>query len=340
MVTAQEWKNTGLIPTSGLFAWHMYEMAVSGHNVIFDYSGNGRTIDSSATNQPILTANVLYGQPGWYFDGVNTVPLNWTGTAGIKHVFILASNDEAAFTTNRGLLSGETSGDVLASNSSGDTFFNLALGNEYRKSDAAWAESNQKAPMNGAAALLEVSNATGLGLDGIQVGKQKNLAGRIWKGYFFEQLIFDRVLTLTERQRVMLYFNIKFSQWKVGLPLRFPSDDLMQFRRSRFYSAPPEYKDTTDFFEFEDRGRTFNEAADAPPRKWEYVYRKRTAAQTVIFDEFWNQARIAHPFTFLETHRDGRSIEWSDVRIEDYNRAHEAHKSFENNIEFKLVKYP
>lgn len=338
MVTAAQWVATGLIPTSGLLAWHMYEAGASGHHIIYDYSGNGRTIDSPTLNAPILTANVLYGQPGWYFDGASgTEPLNWSGGLTVNHAFILAAHEDAAFNLNRGLLSGPTTGDILTSNSSGTDFFDLGLPNySYRKSDIGYATNNQEAPMGNIPELIEVIDSDGLVLDGIQVGKQRTLAGRVWKGYFFEQFLYNRILDLSERKRIMLYFNIKFSQWRVGLPLYFPSDDLMQFRRSRFYAAPLEYRDVTDHFEFEDRGRTFNEAADTPPRKWEYVYRSRTAEQAVIFDEFWNQARISRPFIF----RDKYGVEWADVRIEDYNRKHEAHMSFKNDIEFKLVKYP
>lgn len=339
-LTAAQWRDSGLIP-SGLLAWHMFEAGASGNHIIYDYSGNNRHIDSAVTNAPVLLTNVLYGQPGWYFNGNNTVPLNWAGSITINHAFVLAAHEDAAFNLNRGLLTGETSGDILVSNSSGSDFFDLARPNfSYLKSDVPYALNNQEAPMGGVPELIEIIDSDGIALDGIQVGKQRDLAGRIWKGHFFEQLLYNRILSLSERRRVMLYFNLRFSQWRTGLPFRFPSDDLMQFRRSRFYSVPPEYRDITDHFEFEDRGRTFNEAADTPPLRWEYGYRKRTAEQTVIFDEFWNQARIAHPFTFLETHRDGRQIEWADVRIEDYNRKHDAHKSFENDIEFKLVKYP
>src|SRR5690349_16250061 len=102
--TAAQWRDSGLIPTAGLVAWHMYEMGASGHNIIYDYSGNSRAIDSAAPNSAVLTPNVLYGQPGWYFNGIDTVPLNWTESLNIKHAFVLASAEEDAFTTNRGLL--------------------------------------------------------------------------------------------------------------------------------------------------------------------------------------------------------------------------------------------
>lgn len=340
--TATEWKNTGLVPTSGLLAWHMYEAGASGHHIIFDYSGNGRTIDSPTLNAPVLTSNVLYGYPGWYFDGASsTEPLNWSGSLTVKHGFVLASHQDAAFNLNRGLLTGETSGDILVSNNSGTDFFDISgtvpdFG--YRKSDVLYAQNNQEAPMGGQAELLEFASSTGIGLDGIQVGKQRNLANRVWKGFFFEQLLYDRILTSVEKDRIKLYFNLKFSQWRVGLPFYFPSDDILEYRprRSRFYAEPPRYQDITDSYEFEDRGRTFNEVADEPPRRWEYQYLRRPPEQALIFDAFWDQARTANPFIF----RDKSGVEWSDVRIESYNRQHQKHLSMFNDIDFRLIQYP
>lgn len=337
MVTeAQRWKNAGVVPTSGLLAWHMFETANSGDALVLDYSGNARHLTATGLNPPAIQFNVITGQPAWYFNGTTTDPLNYTGAVSVKHAFILASAEEAAFTANRGLLSGVTSGDILASNNSGDTFFDLSLGVTYRKNGTTFLESNQKAPMDEAFGLMEISDPDGFGLDGIQVGKQKNLAGRIWKGWWAEQLIYNRVLTDTERASVMLYFNAKYRTNDLGVPLVFPSDDYLEFRRHRFYAEPPRYQDITDTYEFDDRGRTLNEVADTPPRRWEYQYTGLTPEQVSVFDGFWDAARIVKPFTF----RDKHGTDWSDVRIERYNRAHERHVSWQNTVEFDLVRYP
>jgi hypothetical protein len=339
MTTAHQWRDCGLIPTSGLEAWHMYEAGASGHHIIYDYSGNSRIIDSAETDAAVLSSNVLYGQPGWYFNGSTTVPLNYTGSVTVKHAFILAAHDDATFNLNRGLLTGETAGDILVSDSSGTKFFDLSgttpdMG--YRKSDVFYASANQQAPMSNVPELLEVASPVGFTLDGIQIGKQRNLAGKIWKGYFFEQLLYSRILTTNEKDRIKLYFNIKFAQWRRGVPFYFPSADLVPtIGPTRFLDVPRDYAEITDSWEYEDATKDFNEVADDAPRRWEYAYTAVPKAEKVIFDEFWNQARHINPFYF----RDPDGILWSNVRVEEYRRNHEAHKRWKHEVPFRLVGY-
>jgi hypothetical protein len=344
-LTITQWTNTGLLPTSGLEAWHQYDPDYGLLNsVIYDYSGHSRDLASTGAHDPIATANVINGQPGWYFNGTNTTPLKWTGALNPKHVFILASAQESTFPSYRGLLSGVTAGDALTSNNSGTKFFDFGLGSAYayRKNDVSYANSNLQAPMSGAMGLMEIQSSSGLGFDGIQIGLQRNLAGRIWKGYFVEQLIYSRVLTTAERKRVMLYFNLKFKQYNAGLPLYFPSDDFVPYKRRRFYAEPPMYSKITDSFEFEDGGKTFNEVADVAPRRWEYNYKFNNSAASTdpyevrLFDEFNDAVRMSTPFNFTDKY----GTVWDNVRIEGYDRDHSAHKAWSQEIKFRLIRYP
>lgn len=350
-LTITQWRNTGLLPTSGQLAWHQYEMGVSGNEVILDYSGNNRHISCALGSEPALQTNVLYGLPGWYFNGTNT-PLKYTGAITPKHVFILASCEAAAFNLNRGLLSGVTTGDLLVSEATGTKWTDLGLGANfvYRKSDILYANNNLQAPVNGAFALMEVQSASGLTFDGIQVGQQTDWNGvahggataRRHKGWFIEQIIYNRILTDAEILRVKLYFNLKFSQYKVGLPIYFPSDNFMNFKRRRFYAEPPMCAKITDSFEFEDGGKTFNEVGDVAPRRWEYDYTLvNTTASTdpgevYIFDEFYNAVRLARAFNFTDKY----GTTWDNVRIETYDRDHDTYKPWRQTVKFKLIKYP
>lgn len=343
-LTITQWKNTGLLPTSGQLAWHQYEPSVSGDFIIYDYSGNTRHIQCTpGPNQPVLHTDVIDGQPGWYFSGTSD-PLFFLGSNTPKHVFILASADEATFPDYRGLLSGVTSGTILVSDTTPfDRFFDAGLGAGfvYRKDDVLWPNNNMKAPMSGAFGLMEVQMPSGIALDGIQVGKQLALA-RKWKGYFIEQIIYNRVLTTAERMRVKLYFNLKYSQWQRGLPLYFPSDDFINIKRRRFYAEPPAYSEITDSYQFEDGGKTFNEVGDTPPLRWEYNYQlvnsngSTDPPEVKIFDEFNNIARLINPFNFTDKY----GTVWENVRIESYDRFHEKHMPWRQDVRFKLVKYP
>lgn len=189
--------------------------------------------------------------------------------------------------------------------------------------------------MGGAFALLEGKAPSGIAMDGIQIGNQRNLA-RIWKGRFCELLVYINALSDTDVARIRLYANLKFAQWKVGLPFYFPSDDLMQFKRNRFYAEPPDWGKVTDEYEFEDGGKKFNEKASDAPRKWEYDYLGRTPQEMIIFDQFYSQARKANPFIF----RDKDGVEWSNVHIDKYTKDHDKHKSWSQDAKFVLVKYP
>lgn len=342
-LTIQQWKDTKLLPTSGMIAWHQYEADVSENGICLDYSGNGYDL-GAASNEPVLTADVINGQHGWYFNGSRT-PLADSSSVTPKHVFILASAEDATFAAYRGLLSGQTTGDILTSNNSGAIFTDLGLGSNfvYRKNDVLYANSDLQAPVSGNFALLEVKLAAGVTLDGIQVGKQRNIASREWKGWFVEQLLYDRILTDAECLRIRLYFNLKFALYNQSLPLYFPSDNFIDLKRRRFYAEPPMYGKITDSFEFEDGGRTFNEVADNAPRRWEYDYIIQNSVGTAtdpgevrLFDEFYDQIRLARAFNFTDKY----GTTWDNVRIENYDRDHDKHKPWRQTVKFKLVRYP
>ena len=327
-----DWTETEIMPDP--FAWYQYTPTVSGHNIIYD-SVADKHIVGDAGNSPVLTENVLGAHPGWYFNGTRD-PLTYSGDVTIKHAFILASNEDATFATYQGLLTGETSGDVLVGDNGTTKFFDLGLGVTYTNEGIAYDEDDQQAPMSGTFRLLEVSLSAGFGLDGIQVGQQKADTSRRWQGHFIEMVLFDRVLTTAEVRRVRLYFNVKFGEWARGLRFEFPSADIVPtIGPSRFYDVPPDYKSITDEWEYEDRVKDFNEVADEPPKFWEYAYPAVPKAHLPIYNEFWNQARLVNPFYFKDPDR----ITWSNVRVDDYNRNHQAHKRWAHDVAFRLVGY-
>lgn len=240
-MTNYPWKNMNVVPMADIEMWHQYEAGVSGHNIIYDYSGKNRTITCGAGNAPVLTPNVYNSQPGWYFNGSRD-PLAWSGSVTLKHVFILMSLDEATFTTERGVLSGLTAGDILVTNSSGTYFYDLSA-DTYRKSDVVYPAASQSAPVNGAFALVEIVYNAGVSMDGLQVGKQRTLA-RNHKGYFFEQLGYSGIKNDFERLRIYRYFAMRYQAWpKVASGLNvfpFPADRVngQELDREHYLSEP------------------------------------------------------------------------------------------------------
>jgi hypothetical protein len=209
---AYDWTKNPIVPRGDLYAWHQYDPATAADGVANDYAGANRHL-TTGTNKSVLTLDVLNGQPGWYFDGTRN-PMLFDGDVTFKHVFIVARADEATFGSFRGLLSDKTATTLLVGDNGTDEFFDLSAEEtfDYRKSDVLFPSSGQKAPMSGAAAVIELQIPTGVTMNAIQIGDQRNL-GRRWKGYFFDQLIYSQIQNELNRQRIYEYFAMRYQIW-------------------------------------------------------------------------------------------------------------------------------
>lgn len=218
-------------PKTGLEAWH----AASQHEThgaavtVFDLSGNARDLEGDSFT-PALESN-LNSQFTIEFTGSETPLYSPSFTVGVQHLFILASFGNATFSSNNeGLISGLNVGALLLGGGAASTnFFNVEYGEgyEYRKSDVAYAESAQAAPVNGAWGICEIKFPTGIEIDGLQIGQDRAFTGRRWVGSWAESLVYSRVLTELERERVFYYLALKYYVWRIsgGLPVfPFPAD--------------------------------------------------------------------------------------------------------------------
>lgn len=121
----------------------------------------------------------------------------------------------------------------------------------------------------------------------------------------------------------------------------FPSFWITGTRQRREMEIAPAWADVTDSYEYEDGGKDFNERSDVAPVRWEYVVDclGSTAAQArdaaSVYHTFWNTYRLSRPFNF----KDKYGITWKDVRIESYDRSHDAHKSWSVAVTFQLVSF-
>lgn len=235
-----DWTKKNILPLGDMEAWHQYQAGESGHEIIYDYSGKGRHISCTVGNEPVLTSAVLNGRPAWYFNGSRT-PLKYTGALTARHIFLVCAADEAVFTGYRGILSGATAGDVLTGDTGTDEFFDFgytAFGSyEYRKANRIFTESTQKAPMSANFKLIEIKYPPGITMDGIQVGQQKTLTDRKFKGWFVEQLIYSQEKAAKERESIYQYFAMKFRLWEeydaTRLIFPFPHDRARSSERGR-----------------------------------------------------------------------------------------------------------
>lgn len=103
-------------------------------------------------------------------------------------------------------------------------------------------------------------------------------------------------------------------------------------------ALPNDWKKITETFEYEDGGEDFNEVSDVAPKRWKYevaIPAATHAAAKAIFDQydaFFNDVRYSLPFIFTDKY----GTAWSDVRIEEYERTHDAHKSWIVFVKFTL----
>lgn len=344
-----KWNTLGLVPRTNMQFWHQYEAGVSGHEIAHDYSGNARnmTTDIGDTN-PVLTGPAVYGQPAWYFDGVNTDPLKWVGgPVTLRHYFVLAAHDDAAFNEFRGLMSGAGagSGTVLVSNNGGTTFFNLGFTGafEYRKSGVSYVQTNQQAPMSGRFELLEVVIPDSTILTGLQVGKQMDFALRLWKGWWAGHMGFSTVQNFTARRRILLYYSLRYGVHTVSgstIQLFFPSADLLvdtDIVRGRHYAEPRNWGEVTEEYEYEDSNKDFNQFGDNPPRRWLIRYTNVNEVHSQMFDVFNDTVGTARPFYF----KDKYGYVWNNVRIAKggYTRDLRVPTAPDRVVEFNLVGY-
>src|SRR5438477_7213818 len=121
MAQIYDWTQNPILPRGDMAFWHQYQAGDSADGVANDYSGNNRHY-STASNKSVLIMNALNAQPGWYFNGSRN-PMIYTGSVPFKHLFILASVDEASFSDFRGLFSESTGTTILVGDNGTTKFF-------------------------------------------------------------------------------------------------------------------------------------------------------------------------------------------------------------------------
>lgn len=245
-MTATKWTKGDWVPLGGLQAWHAADAASSGQ-IIPDLSGNGRTLDAGSSNPPSLQTNILNGYPAVYFNGSTHEPLKYVGSLNVKHVFIVGSYELAAFATFAGLIGGISTVDILVGFNGLTQWFDFSStygSYDYRLADVHYSESAALAPMSGGHSVMEYSNPAGLVMSGLQIGQQKTFTDRRWRGWYFESLIYNRILSDFERWRVYRYLACKYKLWqrtaggKNVFP--FPADTAydMDYARETYISEP------------------------------------------------------------------------------------------------------
>lgn len=209
-----KWTLGDWIPRGGMICWHSADISADG-GTINDASGNGRTLESVSA-PPDYQTNVINGLPALYFDGSTNSPPKWTGgSVTPKHAFVVAGCDGANFGASfRGLLGAPSSGEILVGSPSSTLWYNFSSGQAYRRYDVGYAESASPGIFN-EVGVMEISNSLGWAFaGGIQIGQQRNLTDRRWKGWWCEHILYDRVLSDVERWKIYRYIACKYNIWQ------------------------------------------------------------------------------------------------------------------------------
>ena len=207
-----DWTKMNLLPMDGLAVWLQYEQGVSQHGLMKDYSGNGRDV-TQGTNPPVLTLDTPQGQPGWLFNG-SCNPLRSAAAAiDIKHLFVIPSAADATFSATRGLVTGLAATDLVISQSIGTNLTGIAS-DAASLSNMAKGSGSLPAPVAGKAGVVQLAYNSGLTLDGLTVGAQRNVASTTWNGYVYEIVAYNKVLNDMELIRYYEYVAMRHHIWQ------------------------------------------------------------------------------------------------------------------------------
>lgn len=340
-----------LIPTTGLAAFYPLDNDTVGAFVINDESGNNRdVVPDVGLNIGLITADQINERKAVVYTGTTEVDaFQFVGALTIKDIFITAKVDDtptfpATFPT---LLSGIDSlnlGLLLGVNAT-TRWFDAGYSFNYYKSGTSFASGAMAAPFS-YFEQMRINKSAGLALDGIQFGRDREDATRLFEGKWCDALFYTTSQGAAELARIKLYGDLKFGLWLLnGTALTFPTPSMLDLPGYKhFYAAPKQWDDAVTSHEYDDGGRSFNRNTDTPAREWNLEIDCVTATGTHaasklltdVYDAFWNAVGVDRTFSFTDKYGEIHT----GVRIAEYVRNHSEHKSWIQSVSFRLVKFP
>lgn len=172
-----------------------------GHDLVV----TGNVTNGGTTQNGLATTRFNNG-------ATNTGFLNTSEDPVIKEAFFIMKMNEATFSNNAGILTAGTSVAALAGDTGKTTFYNLAFGStyEYRKDGILYAETNQQAPMN-AFGLVHIRFQTGWGLINLQIGKDRDFAGRFAEADMGQMLLFTTLQPMSDSLELAEHLQTKWN---------------------------------------------------------------------------------------------------------------------------------
>lgn len=203
---------------SGVWGWYRADtLALSNGQTLVGW-GNSQTGGA----YPLMTSNAVYTTPAQ--NGLGAVRLNGTSayltassTPDIVQAFVVMKQRETTFSNYAGIVTNRTTlggFDAALVGSSGTTKFeNLAFTAgtyAYRKNGIAYAQTDQQAPMN-TFGIVHARHKTGFtNIVHLQVGKDRDIAGRFAAADIAEMIFCDRHLSDTDARELTEHLTVKW----------------------------------------------------------------------------------------------------------------------------------
>lgn len=179
-----------------------------------DQSGSGATLtQGTAGSRPVYKAAIQNGRPVVRFDGTDDF-LSASIAIAPKTVIIVAKYAAASFTELNGLVTDTTSALILVGGGGTATVFFDPSGigapdAAYWFNGATRALNNATGPMN-AFAVCSITSAM-WGSVTPRFGQDRGNTNRVWNGDIAEALMYDTVLSSTNRQAVEAYLKTRWA---------------------------------------------------------------------------------------------------------------------------------
>ena len=154
------------------------------------------------------------------FDGATRMTLRAASSSSWQHFFVVTFYDTATFSNYDGLLGGPGGNDIILIGNDAQTYFYQ----HYASNTTYWLDGtnipgqSHPAPMGGVMRQLNITKVTPWTMQ-LQMGEDRETAGRYWDGDVAEVLGYDSTLAVDDRQWLEGYLA-----WKWGLTAYLPSD--------------------------------------------------------------------------------------------------------------------
>lgn len=121
-----------------------------------------------------------------------------------------------------------------------------------------------------------------------------------------------------------------------GSPGNFPTSAQIGWAPSHYRKREPDVSAVVVRNEFDDGGASFFTLNTAAPESWELIWEGLTNAEADIIEAHYRNAWTVYTFSWV----DKAGATQTGLRYLEYERTHEANRSWIQRVRVVLIKYP